>query len=158
MRSGWTTSASGIAPLTTNGDQLTASSIRPKERRVPAFDQSKLSAALRHGVDGAEVKDDAQHLETAHRIARQRGQRGWQSAEPNLRGRVSYSCQLSPASDTCKRLTPEYRTAGTSAQDLRSNHRSRFRRTRSSAPSFATGTSGCATWPPALKPSLPMMA
>ena len=82
-----------------------------KGTRVPAFDQSKLAAALASASNG-NIKDDAQHLKLHIDSFGKEGNGGGRALNLTYAG-VLYSCQLSPASDTCKRLTPEDKTAGT---------------------------------------------
>jgi dipeptidyl-peptidase 4 len=82
-----------------------------KGTRVPAFDQSKLAAALASASNG-NIKDDAQHLKLHIDSFGKEGNGGGRALNLAYAG-VLYSCQLSPASDTCKRLTPEDKTAGT---------------------------------------------
>ncbi len=81
-----------------------------KGTRTPAFDQGKLAAALASASNG-KIKDDAQHL---------RFQIDSLSTDGNALNLtyagVSYSCQLSAASDTCKRLTPEDKPAGANGE------------------------------------------
>jgi len=77
-----------------------------KGTRTPAFDQGKLATALASASNG-NIKDDAQHLRL------QIDSLSNNSSVLNLTYTgVSYSCQLSPASDTCKRLTPNDKTTG----------------------------------------------
>jgi dipeptidyl-peptidase 4 len=75
-------------------------------RRAPAFDQSKLAAALGAASSG-NIKDDAQHLKLRVDTLSNDG-----SALNLTYGGISYSCRLSPAGDTCQRVTPEDKTIG----------------------------------------------
>src|SRR5271170_4280770 len=85
-----------------------------KGTRTPAFDQGKLAAALASASNG-NIKDDAQHLRLQIDSLSKNS-----SGDDNGDGSTLkltyagalYSCQLSSASDICKRLTPEDKAAG----------------------------------------------
>jgi dipeptidyl-peptidase-4 len=81
-----------------------------KEKRTPAFDQAKLAAALTAASNG-EIKDDAHHLRLhIDSLSEDSSARNLTYAD------VAYSCALSSAGDSCKRLTPEDKTASSSGQ------------------------------------------
>ena len=74
-----------------------------KGKRTPAFDQTKLAAALTAASNG-EIKDGARHLKLHIDSLSEDGSGG--ALNLTYSG-VAYSCALSSASDSCKRLTPE---------------------------------------------------
>jgi len=74
-----------------------------KKTSTPAFDQATLAAALKAASNGA-IKDDARHLKL--HIDSING-----AALTLTYAGVSYSCELSAAADTCKRLTPAEKSA-----------------------------------------------
>jgi dipeptidyl-peptidase 4 len=84
-----------------------------KGTRTPAFDQGKLAAALAAASNGS-MKDDAQHLRLQIDSLSQDN-----SALNLTYAGVSYSCQLSSASDNCKRLTPEDKSADVNASPVK---------------------------------------
>jgi dipeptidyl-peptidase-4 len=81
-----------------------------KGTRAPAFDQGKLATALASASNGG-IKDDAQHL----RLQIDSLSQGGGALKLTYAG-FAYSCQISPASDTCKRLMPEDKTAGANGE------------------------------------------
>ena len=82
-----------------------------KGTRTPAFDQSKLAAALAKASNGA-IKDDARHLKVhIDSLSNHDSTLNLTYAD------VAYSCELSSANDSCKRLTPEAKSAKTSGDE-----------------------------------------
>ncbi len=75
-----------------------------KGTRTPAFDQDKLAAALASASNG-DIKDDAQHLRLQIDSLSKNASGDGDALNLTYAG-ATYSCQLSPASDTCKQLTP----------------------------------------------------
>jgi dipeptidyl-peptidase-4 len=71
-----------------------------KAAQAPAFDQTRLAAALK-AASNAEIKDDAQHLKL--RIT------SFSDNDEALRltySGAAYDCKLAASGDTCRRLTP----------------------------------------------------
>ncbi len=82
-----------------------------KGTRASAFDQSKLATALAKASKGA-IKDDARHLKL-HIDS-------FSNHDSTLNltyADVSYACELSSANDSCKRLTPEAKSAKASGEE-----------------------------------------
>ncbi len=82
-----------------------------KGTRTPAFDQSKLAAALAKASKGA-IKDDARHLKFhIDSLSNHDSTLNLTYAD------VTYSCELGSANDSCKRVTAEEKSVTTSGDE-----------------------------------------